>query len=193
MERTELVLEIENKLKKFQEVCLDMSNKDKQKLEDTLNKKAESKIQKEIDLYSKKLNSKLEREKIKLEKDFHKKNIDLQLKAKKQLLSEKERENQKLFHDCINSLKNYLNTNEYTNLLHQILENSLNYLDNTDNLTIYVTNRDVNKIDFSNYGKVKTLEDNYIGGLILENNDMIIDNTFLTSLKEKIYGTKENN
>ena len=103
MERTELVLEIENKLKKFQEVCLDMSNKDKQKLEDTLNKKAESKIQKEIDLYSKKLNSKLEREKIKLEKDFHKKNIDLQLKAKKQLLSEKERENQKLFHDCINS------------------------------------------------------------------------------------------
>ncbi len=193
MERTELVLEIENKLKKFQEVCLDMSNKDKQKLEDTLNKKAESKIQKEIDLYSKKLNSKLEREKIKLEKDFHKKNIDLQLKAKKQLLSEKERENQKLFHDCINSLKNYVNTNEYTNLLHQILENSLNYLDNTDNLTIYVTNRDVNKIDFSNYGKVKTLEDNYIGGLILENNDMIIDNTFLTSLKEKIYGTKENN
>lgn len=193
MERTELVLEIENKLKKFQEVCLDMSNKDKQKLEDTLNKKAESKIQKEIDLYSKKLNSKLEREKIKLEKDFHKKNIDLQLKAKKQLLSEKERENQKLFHDCINSLKSYVNTNEYTNLLHQILENSLNYLDNTDNLTIYVTNRDVNKIDFSNYGKVKTLEDNYIGGLILENNDMIIDNTFLTSLKEKIYGTKENN
>lgn len=193
MERTELVLEIESKLKKFQEVCLDMSNKDKQKLEDTLNKKAESKIQKEIDLYSKKLNSKLEREKIKLEKDFHKKNIDLQLKAKKQLLSEKERENQKLFHDCINSLKNYVNTNEYTNLLHQILENSLNYLDNTDNLTIYVTNRDVNKIDFSNYGKVKTLEDNYIGGLILENNDMIIDNTFLTSLKEKIYGTKENN
>lgn len=193
MERTELVLEIESKLKKFQEVCLDMSNKDKQKLEDTLNKKAESKIQKEIDLYSKKLNSKLEREKIKLEKDFHKKNIDLQLKAKKQLLSEKERENQKLFHDCINSLKNYVNTNEYTNLLHQILENSLNYLDTTDNLTIYVTNRDVNKIDFSNYGKVKTLEDNYIGGLILENNDMIIDNTFLTSLKEKIYGTKENN
>ncbi|MFR2570410.1 MAG: hypothetical protein ACLS90_01625 [Clostridia bacterium] len=193
MERTELVLEIESKLKKFQEVCLDMSNKDKQKLEDTLNKKAESKIQKEIDLYSKKLNSKLEREKIKLEKDFHKKNIDLQLKAKKQLLSEKERENQKLFHDCINSLKNYVNTNEYTNLLHQILENSLNYLDNTDNLTIYVTNRDVNKINFSNYGKVKTLEDNYIGGLILENNDMIIDNTFLTSLKEKIYGTKENN
>ena len=193
MERTELVLEIENKLKKFQEVCLDMSNKDKQKLEDTLNKKAESKIQKETDLYSKKLNSKLEREKIKLEKDFHKKNIDLQLKAKKQLLSEKERENQKLFHDCINSLKSYVNTNEYTNLLHQILENSLNYLDNTDNLTIYVTNRDVNKIDFSNYGKVKTLEDNYIGGLILENNDMIIDNTFLTSLKEKIYGTKENN
>ena len=193
MERTELVLEIESKLKKFQEVCLDMSNKNKQKLEDTLNKKAESKIQKEIDLYSKKLNSKLEREKIKLEKDFHKKNIDLQLKAKKQLLSEKERENQKLFHDCINSLKNYVNTNEYTNLLHQILENSLNYLDTTDNLTIYVTNRDVNKIDFSNYGKVKTLEDNYIGGLILENNDMIIDNTFLTSLKEKIYGTKENN
>ena len=193
MERTELVLEIENKLKKFQEVCLDMSNKDKQNLEDTLNIKAESKIQKEIDLYSKKLNSKLEREKIKLEKDFHKKNIDLQLKAKKQLLSEKERENQKLFHDCINSLKNYVNTNEYTNLLHKILENSLNYLDNTDNLTIYVTNRDVNKIDFSNYGKVKTLEDNYIGGLILENNDMIIDNTFLTSLKEKIYGTKENN
>ena len=193
MVRTELVLEIESKLKKFQEVCLDMSNKDKQKLEDTLNKKAESKIQKEIDLYSKKLNSKLEREKIKLEKDFHKKNIDLQLKAKKQLLSEKERENQKLFHDCINSLKNYVNTNEYTNLLHQILENSLNYLDNTDNLTIYVTNRDVNKINFSNYGKVKTLEDNYIGGLILENNDMIIDNTFLTSLKEKIYGTKENN
>ena len=186
-------MEIEKKLKHFEEVCLEMSNTDKNNLKKELDKKAENKIKKELDSYQKKLNNKLEKEKIKLEKDYHKKIVDLELNSKKQILEETHKEENQLFKDCINSLENYIHTPEYIELLNNILKNSINLLDNTDNLTIYLTDNDMKKVNFSEYGTLKTLDNSYIGGLIIENQDMIIDNTFLANLKEKIYGTKENN
>ena len=44
----------------FEEVCLEMSNTDKNNLKKELDKKAENKIKKELDSYQKKLNNKLE-------------------------------------------------------------------------------------------------------------------------------------
>ena len=58
----------DTKLKKFKEICLDMSNKDKENLKEQLDKKANKKIEKEIDIFNKKLEIKLDKEKIRLEK-----------------------------------------------------------------------------------------------------------------------------
>lgn len=99
----------------------------------------------------------------------------------------------KFFYGCIDKLTKYTYTNEYINLLNKIFENSINYFENKENLTICLTNNDINRTNFNSYGTIEILDNKYIGGLILKNNHMIIDNTFLTSLKEKIYGTKENN
>ena len=183
----------DTKLKKFKEICLDMSNKDKENLKEQLDKKDNKKIEKEIDIFNKKLEIKLDKEKIRLEKEFNKKIIDLQLESKKELLLEEEKEKNELFHDCIDKLTKYTYTDEYINLLNKIFENSINFIGSKENLTICLTNNDVNRTNFNNYGNIEILDDKYIGGLILKNNHMIIDNTFLTSLKEKIYGTKENN
>lgn len=181
------------KLEKFKKICLDMSNKDKESLKEQLDKKANKKIEKEVDIFNKKLEIKLDKERIKLEKDFNKKLIDLQLELKKELLLEDEKEKNEIFYDCINKLTKYTYTNEYINLLNKIFENSINYFENKENLTICLTNNDINRTNFNSYGTIEILDNKYIGGLILKNNHMIIDNTFLTSLKEKIYGTKENN
>ena len=175
------------KLEKFKEICLDMSNKDKENLKEQLDKKANKKIEKEVDIFNKKLEIKLDKEKIKLEKDFNKKLIDLQLESKKELLAEEEKEKDELFYGCVDKLTKYTNTDEYINLLNKILENSISYFENKENLTICLTNNDKNRTNFNNYGNIEILEDKYIGGLIIKNNHMIIDNTFLTSLKETNY------
>ncbi len=186
-------MNIDEKLKKFQDTCLEMSNNDKKTLQTELDTKAKSKIEKELNTFEQKLETKFEKEKLQLEKEYNKKIIDLEFNAKKQLLAEEEQENQQLFDACVQKLEAYTSTEEYIQLLGQILENTMSYLENCENVTIYLTNKDVQKVNFKNYGNIETLEDTYIGGLMLRNEDMLIDNTFLTNLKERLYGTKENN
>lgn len=66
-------------------------------------------------------------------------------------------------------------------------------LDEKDDITIYVLEQDKDKFDFSSYGEIKFLDASYIGGVKLQNKNMLVDNTILTNLKEKIYGTEESN
>lgn len=186
-------MSIDEKLEKFQDTCLEMSNNDKKNLQTELDTKAKSKIEKELAIFKQKLETKFEKEKLQLEKDYNKKIIDLEFDSKKQLLDEDEQEKQQLFNECVQKLEAYTSTDEYIHFLGQILENTISYLENHENVTIYLTNRDAKKVDFKDYGKIETLEDTYIGGLMLRNDDMLIDNTLLTNLKEKLYGTKGNN
>lgn len=186
-------MSIDEKLKKFQDTCLEISENDKKNLQAELDTKAKSKIEKELSIFEQKLETKFEKEKMQLEKEYNKKIIHIEFNAKKQLLDEEAQEKQQLFKECVRKLEDYTSTEEYIHLLEQILENTMSYLENRSNITICLTNRDAQKIDFKNYGNIEIMEDAYIGGLILKNENMLIDNTFLTNLKEKLYGTKENN
>lgn len=180
------------KLKKFENICINMSNKEKEDLKNELDKKALDKINNQVEKFSNKLVSRLDKEKIKIEKEYNKKIVDIEFNSKKQILAEYERENNELYILCTQKLVDYTNTNDYTELLKKIFNISYDALDSKENLKIYLTSKDKNKIDLTSYGDVEELDEKYIGGIILKNDHMIVDNTFLTNLKEKINGIKEN-
>lgn len=180
------------KLKKFENICINMSNKEKEDLKNELDKKALDKINTQVEKFSNKLDSRLDKEKIKIEKEYNKKIVDIEFNSKKQILAEYERENNELYILCTQKLVDYTNTNDYTELLKKIFHISYDALDSKENLKIYLTSKDKNKIDLTSYGDVEELDEKYIGGIILKNDHMIVDNTFLTNLKEKINGIKEN-
>lgn len=180
------------KLKKFENICINMSNKEKEDLKNELDKKALDKINNQVEKFSNKLDSRLDKEKIKIEKEYNKKIVDIEFNSKKQILAEYERENNELYILCTQKLVDYTNTNDYTELLKKIFNISYDALDSMENLKIYLTSKDKNKIDLTCYGDVEELDEKYIGGIILKNDHMIVDNTFLTNLKEKINGIKEN-
>lgn len=186
-------MELGEKLKKFEEACIEMANNDKQNLTKELNEKANNRIEKEVAIFKQKLENKLNKEKIRLEKDYNKKIIDLNFSAKKELLNEYNYEIDELFNCCKQKLIEFTNTEEYKKVLNNMFLEAMKNLEDKKDLTIYIVKNDKDKIDFSAYGKLEILEDSYIGGVKLQSKNILVDNTILTNLKEKIYGTKKSN
>ncbi len=186
-------MNIDEKLKKFEKLCLEMSEMDKQNLTKKLDDKAKNKIDKSIENYKQKLENKLKKEEIKLEKEFNKKSMDLTIAYKKKVLAEYNNEKNEIFEICKQKLIEYTNTEEYNKSLENMFIKAMDMLDNKERITIYVLKKDKEKFDFMPYGEIEFLDDSYIGGVKLQNKNMLVDNTILTNLKEKIYGTEESN
>ncbi len=186
-------MNIEEKLKKFEKVCLEMSDTDKQNLTKELDEKAKNKIDKSVDNYKQKLENKLRKEETRLEKEYNKKSMDLSISYKRKVLDEYNSEQNELFEICKQKLIEFTNTEEYSKSLTNMFLKAMEMLDEKENLTIYVLEKDMSRFDFASYGEVKALNNSYIGGVKLQNKNMLVDNTILTNLKEKIYGTEESN
>ena len=186
-------MNIDEKLKKFEKLCLEMSEMDKQNLTKKLDDKAKNKIDKSIENYKQKLENKLKKEEIKLEKEFNKKSMDLSILYKRNVLDEYNSEKNELFEICKQKLMEFTDTEEYKKSLANMFFKAYEMVDEKDNMIIYVLDKDKDKFDFSSYGEIKILDTSYIGGVKLQNKNMLVDNTILTNLKEKIYGTEESN
>lgn len=65
-----------------------MSDADKQILTKELDEKARNKIEKSVDNFNQKLENKLKKEKIRLEKEYNKKNMDIDIVYKRKALAE---------------------------------------------------------------------------------------------------------
>ena len=117
----------------------------------------------------------------------------IELIIKKELLNEYNYEIDELFNCCKKKLIEFTNTQEYKKVLNNMFLEAMKNLEDKKDLTIYIVKNDKDKIDFSAYGKLEILEDSYIGGVKLQSKNILVDNTILTNLKEKIYGTKKSN
>ena len=173
----------ENKIKKFQEICEDMARKTNINLEKEINTKISEEISNKLKNYSEKLDIKLKKQEDDLRKDFNKKISELELSCKKEILKEKQREQKIIYNETVNKLKEYANTNEYISLLNNIVEKNLNK--NATKNTISLRKIDKAKLENKYNCEIKELADSYIGGVIIQNDNVIIDCTFLTALQER--------
>ena len=101
-------MNIDEKLKKFEKVCLEMSDIDKENLTKELDEKARTKIDKSVEKYKQKLECKLKKEEIKLEKEFNKKSMDLSILYKRNVLDEYNSEKKELFEICKQKLMEFI-------------------------------------------------------------------------------------
>lgn len=170
----------ENKLKKFQEICEDMATKADSNLEQEINTKISDEISSKLKSYSEKLNAKLKKQEDNLKKDFNKKISEIELNCKKEILQEKLKEQKEIYEETVKKLREYVNTDEYKILLNSIVEKNLNTIASSKCILVRKSDRD--KIENKCNCEIKDLEDSYIGGVIIQYDNVIIDCTFLTAL-----------
>lgn len=176
----------ENKLKKFEEICIEMAKKDKVHLDNEISSKLNYLTSTKIEQYSSKIDSKNKNQKDEIKRDFNKKESELRLEQKRQMIEEKIREQDELYRSVIKKLEEFTYSNEYIDLLKRMVENILSKTNEEDKKTIYIIKKDENKLkNIENVEILPQLEDKYIGGVIINTGNMIIDNTFFTVLEKK--------
>ena len=105
--------------------------------------------------------------------------MDIDIVYKRKALAEYNSEKNELFESCKQTLQEFTNTSEYNKSLSNMFFKASELLDEKDEITIYVLEQDKEKYDFSSYGEIKFLDASYIGGVKLQNKNMLVDNLFL--------------
>ena len=182
-------MDIEEKLKNFENACrVDARNK-KNELETQINSKIQVAIQEQIEEYRQKQQNKKQKLLNKMEKQYNISLWELESEYKQKYSDEKNRIKTSLFEEIKADLIKYTDTEEYIEYLKRNIYKTAEKLRNKENITIYLTQKDKNKIQeqVQNLGyRIQTMEDKYIGGCIAEDGKMHINNTILENLKERI-------
>ena len=130
----------------------------------------------------------------KIEKDFNKKVFNYEMNSKKQIIDEENRLREMMKDEAILKLKDFTNNEKYEKFLFQSIDQGFSKMDTFKGTCIGITKKDIEKYQKNISQKynlnIKEIEDKYIGGCILENNEqgIIIDNTLLNMIEERLKG-----
>lgn len=184
-------LDIEEKLTHIENICRNQAKLQKQDLENQINLKIKDSIQEEIELFKKKLDKKNNTIFEKLEKEHNSNLWELEKEFKQKEIDAKNTIMLNLYEELKSELKEFTKSEQYVDYLQKNIEKTLSKFRNKQNLTIYVISKDVEKIS-DMYENIKAIEDKYIGGCIIENDNQRVNNTLLENLEEKINEYKNN-
>ena len=185
---------MDDKIKEFEEICNRISLQEKEKLEEELKEKLADTITQDIEEYKNKLEKKYKEECFEMQKQYNNNIINLQIDAKKKILTEKQKMQNELFQSLVCKFKEYCLSDEYKKDFTKMYKYTKTFLENQSGYIIGVVKQDIQNLEQieDNYD-LEILPDKYIGGILLKNKNMVIDNTIYTNLKESIYGTEGNN
>ncbi len=179
----------DEKMLKFKDNCIKNANNDAYNIETEINNKVKKSISDEISKYRKNAEIKLKNKIDKVEKEYNTKVFELETNAKKEILKEKEKLQERLFEEAQKEVKEFTNTPQYESFLLQNLEK----YEIKPNDIIGITKKDFQSYKLKIMEKLpniqlKEIEDEYIGGFTLESieNKIYVDNTLLNYLKEKL-------
>ena len=177
----------EEKLRNFENNCRVSARNKKNELESELNSKMQAAIQEEIEEYRKKQQNKKQKMLHKIEKNFNIDLWELEREYKQKYEDEKNRIKEILFEEIKADLISFTDTEEYIEYLKRNINRSVEQLKNKDNITIYLTLKDKEKMkDIEDRYNIQTMDYMYIGGCIAEDGEININNTLLENLKERI-------
>lgn len=188
-------MNLEKKLKEFEESCLRMASKETEVLKEEIGKELEEQMKAELKEYTDRKEWNFNKTIEKLEKDYMKEIFYFQTECKKDILNAKEDMDKDLKQNVVRLLEEYTLDDDYKNYLFNCIDNTLSSSKGSSNVSVGITSR-----DFEKYGdeikSTKNIEINeinncYIGGCILKSDEIYIDNTLLNSLEEKMREEKE--
>ena len=185
-------MDIQQKIKIFENSCKKMLGKESAELNLAIDMDIQQQIKDEIEEYEKKeefaYNKKIE----KLEKDYNKEMYLLETDSKKEILKQKKLVQKDLLNEMITLLIDFTKSSEYTEFLKKRIEEVLSKINEPEQASLYLVSTDYDK-----YGKiiseqykvqVQKADEKYIGGCILEDQKqgIYIDNTLYSSLEENL-------
>lgn len=183
---------IEEKLIKFEENCIKMSKEEATNIEMKIKDEIFDTINKETKKYENEIKVAIDKKIVKLEKQYNIKIYEINQKLKQEIIEEENAIKENIKDEVKKMLKEYTISNEYEEYLLKNIKNALDCIKKEGSI-VYLTSTDYEKYKenienkFNNV-KVKSMEDFYLGGCKIENDDLkiIIDNTFKSLINENI-------
>lgn len=185
---------INEKLKKFEQSIKNTSNDEYEKINENVEEEIKNSIEQEIQEYEEKKYANYLKNVQKIEKDFNKKVFNYEMNSKKQIIDEGNRLREMMKDEAILKLKDFTNNEKYEKFLFKSIDQGFSKMDTFKGTCIGITKKDIEKYQKNISQKynlnIKEIEDKYIGGCILENNEqgIIIDNTLLNMIDERLKG-----
>lgn len=186
-------MEIKEKINIIEDSCKRLLKKDLVELNNNIDNEIEKRIKDELNEYQEKeefaYNKKLE----KIEKDFNKQIFNLEMNCKKEILFQKGKNQKDLKKEVIILMKEFVASNEYEEFLMLKIDEVIQKNKNTTNSTLGIIEKDMQRFSdkiIKKYNiELKTIDDKYIGGCILEDNTqgIYIDNTINNGIEENLY------
>lgn len=193
--------EVEDKLNWFQWHCLALAEKEKAELEKTVESEIEQRIKLALDQEDERIERRKQKEFEKEKQRFFEQIWEEEIKGKKKIYETQEAIKKQLIEELTIKLQDFVNSPEYDLYVQASLASVLEEIQGSQKMCFWTLAKDREKWEKwlneqrKNQEKmceIKALEEESIGGWIIETENKVIDNTLLTNIKEKVYGTKEN-
>ncbi len=185
-------MEIKEKIDIFEQSCHNLLKREMTELNKKIDTQIEKQILDEIQEYEEKEEFSYQKKLEKLEKELNKQTYSLEMENKKEILNQKKLMQKDLEKQIIEILKDFTQKPEYREVLQNRIEETLEKLNSTQHSVLGILKQDNEKYGDEIRQKynitIKIIEDNYIGGCILEDDiaGLFIDNTFAGSVYEKL-------
>ncbi len=186
------LMEIKEKIDIFEQSCHNLLKREMTELNKKIDTQIEKQILDEIQEYEEKEEFSYQKKLEKLEKELNKQTYSLEMENKKEILNQKKLMQKDLEKQIIEILKDFTQKPEYREVLQNRIEETLEKLNSTQHSILGILKQDNEKYGDEIRQKynitIKIIEDNYIGGCILEDDiaGLFIDNTFAGSVYEKL-------
>ncbi len=181
------MIKIEKKIEKIRKSCLETAKRELVVLKEENISTTNEKISKMIEDYQDILSVKYTNELNKIEREYNRNLFDYEMEGNLRLNKVKTKLFENIKAKVVEELKKFVDSKEYKKYLIKNIEETLK---NSSKGTIYVTEN-----DFKNYKdeleklfntNIDTIDNTNIGGCMVENNKIAIDNTIKNNIEEKL-------
>lgn len=181
------MIKIEKKIEKIRKSCLETAKRELVILKEENSSIANEKISKMIEDYQDVLSVKYTNELNKIEREYNRNLFDYEMEGNVRLNNVKAKLFENIKSEVVKELKEFVDSKEYKKYLIKNIEETLQ---NSTKGTIYVTEKDFKRykdeLEKLFNTKIDTIDDTNIGGCMVENNKISIDNTIKNNIEEKL-------
>lgn len=190
------MIEVDKKIEKIKKNCLETAKKENVALKQENDSICNQKVDEMINDYKDELSKKYSNDLNKIEREYNKNLFDFEMQERMKLNNIKKEVQNKITEEVMNELEKFTNSNEYENYLINNIDITLKNIQNHENATIFITEKDYKK-----YGEfiknkynlnIETMDNDNIGGIIIVDkfSKISIDNTMKNAIEEKIKNIK---
>lgn len=183
-------MNLEEKIKSFEQSCYNLASNEAECLKKEIEEEIENQLKIELEEYMRKKEWNYNKSVENLEREYKKEIFQIQNDCKKEILNAKTSIYEDLKKEVENRINNFVDSDKYEDFLFKTIKKSAKQFDDKKDIVIGITKKDKekfeNKIKELYSCEIKIIEPSYIGGCMMQNKNMCIDNTLKNTIEEKM-------